>query len=365
MKQTSGAVHEIVGYVTGQPEAVSPPIYITWLAVSLSATSIGPSSGGTVYLKATANADLTNTPWVVGVYDDHGRLVDHACKTGSTCTVQAWMNGGTSPSYTAVIGSLPTTKARMGGGIVQAANAPAKPNLVDVQAKSTSIQPTHMLWGVDSCKSMTDIFSSIVGGFGTPEFWGRYLTDTVCPGITSGEVAIAAKYHIGLLPIYNDYNCSSVSYWSTGHDYAVSAVAAAERIGIPRGRLIVVDIEPPGAQCPGAASVDSGFIEGWYDGIHGAGYVPGYYGNGTAGSEFASAWCTAVTALPYIAQGSDLWSFEPSLEGGYAKPNAPSFSPYDTGCAGNMLAWQYELGGAINADVDQDEALSSLPLWYP
>jgi hypothetical protein len=371
LKETSSEVHELVGYVNGQPEAVSPPVYVTWLGVSLSATSIGPKTGGTVYLKATSNADLTNTPWVVGVYDQQGRLVDHACKS-STCSVQAWMNGGTAPSYTAFIGALPAAQPALGGKAVHAAPTPApnQPGLVDIQAKSSPVEPTHLLWGVDSCKPLTgnpggDLFWSVVGGFGTPEFWGRYLTDTVCPGLSSAEVSLASRYHMGLLPIYNDYNCSNVSYYSTGHEYAVEAAAAAQRIGIPKGRLIVVDIEPPGAQCPGAASVDSGFIEGWYDGIHQAGYVPGYYGNGTAGSEFASAWCSAVGALPNIAQGSDLWSFEPSLQGGYAKPNAPSFSPYDPGCAGNILAWQYELGGATNVDVDQDEALSSLPLWYP
>jgi len=49
--------------------------------------------------------------------------------------------------------------------------------------------------------------------------------------------------------------------------------------------------------------------------VSAAGHVPTYYGNGTAGSEFASAWCAAVTAQPAV--------------------------------------------------VDHDEALSTLPLWYP
>ena len=369
VKQTAGGVHEIVGYVNGKPEAVSSPIYVTWLAVSLSATSVGSSSGGSVSLKASLNGDLTSTPYVVGIYDQNGRLVDHACKTGASCSVQAWMSGSTTPTYTAVIGQLPAVHSSSPiGKLVQAATG--GPALVNVQAKSQAVQPTHVLYGVDSCKAIVgdpsgDLFSRIVGGFGTPEFWGRYLTDTVCPGISSAEVALAARYHIGLLPIYNDYNCSNVSYYDTGHGYAAAAVAAAQRLGIPKGRLLAIDIEPAGADCPGAANVDSGFIEGWYDGIRGAGYVPMYYGNGTAGSEFSSAWCSAVAALPQIASGSDLWSFEPSLLGAYSKPNAPSFSPYDTGCAGNIEAWQFQLGGTINADVDQDEALSSLALWYP
>jgi Domain of unknown function (DUF1906) len=371
MKQASGGTHEIVGYVNGQPEAVSAPIYVTWLAVSLSATSIGPSTGGTVYLRAVTNADLTSTPWVVGILDDKGRLVDHACKAGTSCSVQAWMSGGTTPSYTAVIGAVPAT-SKQDSSSHSAASPTTASALVDVQARSSSVEPTHLLWGVDSCKAMTgdpsgdEVFPTIVGGMGTPDFWGRYLTDTVCPGITSAEVALAAKYHIGILPIYNDYDCSNVVYYQTGHDYAAAAVDAAKRLGIPKGRVLAIDIEPYGAACPGAGSVDSGFIEGWFDGISGAGYVPVYYGNGTDGSEFANAWCAAVSALPSIAQGSDLWSFEPSLIGDFSKTVAPQYGPYSTGCPSNIEAWQYLLGSnGPDGDVDQDEALSSLALWYP
>src|SRR5438067_82433 len=75
MKQTTGGVHQIVGYITGKPEAVSMPVNVTWLRVSLAATSIGPKSGGTVNLRATANADLSGTPWVLGIYDQNGNLV--------------------------------------------------------------------------------------------------------------------------------------------------------------------------------------------------------------------------------------------------------------------------------------------------
>src|SRR5207247_7328317 len=124
--------------------------------------------------------------------------------------------------------------------------------------------------------------------------------------------------------------------------------------------IFAIDIEPPGDACPGAAYVDSGFIDGWYEGVHDAGYTPVYYGNGTAGSEFARAWCAAVSAVPSIGTGSDLWSFQPSLSGGFAKSSAPNYSPYDTGCPGNIEAWQYVLSAGNSVDVDQDEALSSL-----
>jgi Rv2525c-like, glycoside hydrolase-like domain len=368
LKETTGGTHELVGYVNGRPEAVSDPIDVTWIDVSLSATSIGPKTGGTVFLKATTNAALDNTPWVVGVYDQQGRLVDHACKTGNTCSVRAWMSDGTVPKYTAMVGTLAETNPTVLG---KAIHAVTTTNLVDVKARSRSVEPTHLLWGVDSCKAFIgtaeggNLYGAVVKRLGTPDFWGRYLTNTVCPGISARETALAHAQGMGILPIYNDYNCSNVSYYATGHQYAVEAVAAAQRIGISPGRVIAIDIEPYGAACPGAGSVDSGFIEGWFDGISDAGYIPVYYGNGTRGSEFARAWCAAVSTLPNIATGSDLWSFQPSLLGRFAKNHAPNYAPYDTSCAGNILAWQYVLSAGGYPDVDQDEAISSLPLWYP
>ncbi len=363
MKSTVGGVHELVAYVNGRPESVSTPVYVTWLSVKLSATTVGSGSGSAVYLKAVANADLTTTPWVIGIYDQQGRLVDHACKTGDTCSVQAWVEGKQKPSYTAIIGQLPHDPTSIVGGLTKTVTA--QPPLVNIQAKSGAVQPDHLLWGVDSCKAFDGLYWSVVSKLGTPEFWGRYLTDTVCPGISSAEVALARTEHMGILPIYNDYDCSNVSYYDTGARYAAAAVAAAQNLGIPTGRVLAIDIEPAGAECPGAANVDSGFIDGWFDGVFRAGYVPVYYGNGTGGSEFASAWCTAVSVVPAIARNSYLWSFEPSLLGDFNKTNAPGFGPYNTGCSGSTAVWQYTLSAGNTPDVDHDEALSSLPLWYP
>jgi glycoside hydrolase-like protein len=350
--------------------ATSNHVSVTWLSVAL-AGSPAYRVGGTVHLVATANADLTHTPWSIGILDERGHPVAPPCTAATTCSADVTVTSTTPPVFTAVVGAIPP--ARDQSKLVQLVQKVSGPiALANIQAQSAPFQPARLLWGVDSCKAMTgdpsgdEVFPTIVGGMGTPEFWGRYLTDTVCPGITSAEVALAAKYHIGILPIYNDYDCSNVVYYQTGHDYATAAVDAARRLGIPKGRVLAIDIEPYGADCPGAGSVDSGFIEGWFDGITGAGYVPVYYGNGTEGSEFANAWCEAVSALPNIAKGSDLWSFEPSLIGDYSKDVAPGYGPYSTGCPSNIEAWQYLLGSnGPDGDVDQDEALFSLALWYP
>jgi hypothetical protein len=111
--------------------------------------------------------------------------------------------------------------------------------------------------------------------------------------------------------------------------------------------------------------VDAGFIEGWFDGITSAGYVPVYYGNGTAGSEFGNAWCAAVSQRPETATYSYLWSFEPSLIASRFRVSAPAYSPYQPACAATVAAWQYTLSSGSNPDVDTDEALSTLPVWFP
>ena len=373
LTKSAGGTHQILAWVPGQPEVISQSITATWLGVSLSANATSLRSGGTVHLAAAANADLTNTPWSLGIYDQHGMLVGPACKTGSACSADVTLSTGDSPYFQAVIGAVPHLNAISSlGQLLSKVQRPT--SLVDIQARSTAMQPTRILWGVDSCKAFTSsptgadgIFHQVASRFGTPDFWGRYLTDTVCPGISSAEIAAAAHFHMGILPIYNQYNCSNVVGYDTGKGYAVAATAASASLGIPQGRAIAIDIEPPGAACPGAVNVDAGFVQGWFDGVVAAGYVPTYYGNGTGGSEFASAWCAAVSAQPALAARSYLWSFQPSLLGNFNKDNAPGYAPNQTGCAGNMAAWQYQIDSSMSApsDVDHDEALSTLPLWVP
>jgi hypothetical protein len=368
MTLASGGVHEIVGQVSGQPLATSPGITTTWLVATVSGKTTHPQMGGTVHLTATANTDLTNTPWSLGIYDQHGQLVGKACKTGNSCSADITLGSGPPPFFTAVIGSVPSPDSPTSvlGQVLRKLEGPT--SLVNIQARSVATQPTRILWGVDSCKSMTSIYPQVASRFGAPDFWGRYLTNTVCPGISAGEIATAAHLHMGLLPIYNEYNCSKVVGYGTGQRYALEAVSAATNLGIPKGRVLAIDIEPPGDACPGAVNVDAGFVQGWFDGIAAAGYAPTYYGNGTAGTEFASAWCAAVAAQPEVATHSYLWSFQPSLLGSFTKANSPGFAPYEPGCRSQMVAWQYQIDSSMSgppSDVDLDEALSTLPLWYP
>jgi hypothetical protein len=351
-----------------QSNLISP----TWLSVLIDAHMSSAAAGATIQIRAHSNADLTNTPWSIGILNDQNQLVGAPCKAGSTCLAQTIFNGGT-PKFSAAVGAVPTfdTTTTL-GQVLQKISGPTK--LINIQARSAAIPPrvTRVLWGVDSCKSFTSdpnggngLLPQVRAGLGMPDFWGRYLTQTVCPGISGAEIQAAHRHHMGILPIYNDYHCSHVVGYGAGHQYATEATEAAARLGIPQGRALVIDIEPPGDACPGAVNIDAGFIQGWYDGVTSANYVAAYYGDGTAGKEFGSAWCSAVTSRPEIGENSYLWSFQPSLLGRFSSANAPGFSPNTTGCPGHASAWQYVLSSGNDPDVDQDELVNDFPLWYP
>jgi hypothetical protein len=380
-KEQAGS-RSIVAFVSGDSEtspppsiqAQSSPITATWLGVTLNANTTHPQLGTAVFMRATANVDVTNTPWSIGIYDGNGELVSDPCKTGSSCTARVSITTGSTPWFTAVIGAArPIVQSTSSALVKLVTTVQTHASLLNVQVRSAPVQPTRLLWGVDSCKPFTadanaahGLYPTVTHFWGSPDFWGRYLTNTYnCPGISNAEIAAAATKQMGILPIYNNYDCSAVRGYNTGLRYASEAAAAAANLGIPGGTVLAVDIEPYGDQCPGAAKVDAGFILGWFDGITFAGYAPMYYGNGTAGSEFASAWCRAVALRPDVAMTSYLWSFEPSLVGRFTKARSPQYSPLVPGCAANMAAWQYMLSPGGRVDVDSDEAISQLPLWFP
>ena len=351
--------------------AVSDHLTVTWLSASIAGTSTF-QVGGQIHLTASTNADLTGTPWSLGIVDGKGHLVGPPCKTGLTCTATVAVSGSQTPRFSAVIGAVPSASRNQSrvGQVLQKATAPA--DLVDIQAQSGPVQPQRILWGVDSCKAFTgdptgEVIPGVQESLGNPDFWGRYLTSTICPGISWSEIYTAARMRMAILPIYNDYDCSAVSGYDTGMGYARIATAVAAHDTEPKGDVIAIDIEPPGAACPGAANVDSGFIRGWYDGVTAAGYVPVFYGNGTAGSEFGAAWCDAQSQDSHISWNSYIWSFEPSLDSsGWSRANAPVWQPQETGCPDYVAAWQYQLGSnSPDPDVDADEVLSTMPLWWP
>jgi hypothetical protein len=379
-KSLAGA-HSIVAFVASasdiQPspeiQAQSAPVTATWLGVSLEANTTSTRPGSPVFMLAKANVDVTNTPWSIGIYDQSGVLVSEPCKSGTTCSAQLTPATDSTPWFTAVIGAARPLIEGSSTLVKLVRTVQMHASLVNIQARSKPVQPTRLLWGVDSCKPITGdgsanagLYAQVTRHYGAPDFWGRYMTRTDnCPGLSSIEIGAAAYRHLGILPIYNAYDCNAVRGYDTGLRYGTEATTAAANLGIPQGTAVAVDIEPYGEQCPGAAHVDAAFIEGWYDGVLLASYVPLYYGNGTSGSEFGNAWCRAVSERPEVAIDSFLWTFQPSLLGRFTRASAPAFSPNRPGCSGNFAAWQYVLSSGATPDVDSDEALSTLPLWFP
>ena len=348
------------------------PVFVTWLSVNVAATTTN-QPGAVIHVYATTNAKMDGTPWTIFITDDLYTTVLKTCSTGSFCRADFTLPDGRTPAYTAFV-----ARARHGllGSLVARVTSTQSelPSPADIQARSTSVKPDRKLWGVDSCKAMTadssgssGLYPQVVAAYGgKPDFWGRYLTGTpYCPGISAAEVAAAHAQHVGILPIYNYYDCSVVSTYSIGMQYAGEAVTAAQSLGIPARTGLVVDIEPAEGACPGAASVDSGFILGWYDGVKRGGYVPIYYGNSAGDAPFANAWCSAVATRASIINDAIVWSFEPSLLGTYTKGTAPLYAPYWPGCNASLQAWQYELSAGSTPDVDQDQATGTLPLWFP
>ena len=359
----------------GLPKVIagSSPVQATWMIVDLQAGAT--TTGGTtaISLNATASTDMTDTPWAIYIYTSDGRLVGGPC-SAATCSATVNVQGTTPPSFYATIAPRvqagDSTSTQLQEVLDKVRSSAPRP---DVQARSASVVPSHIMWGVDSCNSYTDdptgasgLLQQVTSMLGTPDFWGRYLPTTgYCPALSATEIAAAHARHMAILPIYNDYDCSAVSGNATSTGYAAAAVQLAQSDSIPLGTAIAIDIEPPGDACPGAGNVDPAFIQGWYDQLIKAGYVPAFYGNTSAGSAFANAWCASVQQRPEIATNAYLWSFEPSLLGTFSKAGAPAYSPYTPGCAGKYAAWQYTISAGATPDVDHDEATSNFPFWYP
>ena len=60
----------------------SAPVSASWINVTLSASTTYPSQGGTAWLSASANVDLTNTPWSIFIYMSPRLLIDSPCHSG-------------------------------------------------------------------------------------------------------------------------------------------------------------------------------------------------------------------------------------------------------------------------------------------
>lgn len=215
------------------------------------------------------------------------------------------------------------------------------------------------LWGVDTASTLsTSLLNSIINTYGKPAFIGRYLNATAFTPIAASEASFIHSHGIHILVLESDAGHDTTM--SAGVARANQAIAKAHSLGIPKGTAIFSDIET-------RSKVDAGWIEGWYNTISAAGYVPGYYNNPFTGSSgFTSAYCSAVSSNGNIASRGILFSAEPST-GRTSAVHAPVFNPAFPHCngraTGHPLVWQYGLAGGNSVNVDTDELKSSVPLW--
>ncbi|GLV60308.1 hypothetical protein KDH_71280 [Dictyobacter sp. S3.2.2.5] len=219
--------------------------------------------------------------------------------------------------------------------------------------------PGQVLWGVDTTSAVNASFLSVVGNnYGTPQFIGRYIDAISFSPISSSEASYIHSRGIHILPILSDFGGDTGL--SKGVSRANDALSKASSLGIPKGTILVVDIESN-------SSIDSGYIQGWNDTIAAAGYVVGYYENPLPGSSgFNSAFCSAISADSAVAN-STLYASEPS-PGRTPASSAPAFGPTGLLCngqdrGGHTRIWQYGLQGSGSVNIDTDELQSSVPLW--
>jgi hypothetical protein len=347
----SPATHTFIAYVqtsSGTTAATSSTVYVTWLGVTLTADRSSLADGASANLTATANTDLTPSPYSLELFDQTTGTYLNSCGQCSAMIYAVSQLSATTHLYTAYISTSSTSYP--------------PPNIQN----SASHAVTWFFWGVDSAASIIDTYSSVVTTYnwGHPDFWGRYIGSGNTKDMSSSEATFAHNNGLMILAIYENIPCNSGTYIgeATGKSYAAGAISGAQSLQIPAGVAIFIGIEPP-ATCGG--SPDAGFIWGWFEGFVGSPYVAGYYGDGTGGSSFTSAYCSAVGSHSQIGSGSYVWSFEPSGNR-TPKGSAPAFAPNQPNCANQTIAWQYAIQpGTTLPNVDTDEALVGIPLWQP
>lgn len=189
------------------------------------------------------------------------------------------------------------------------------------------------VWGVDSARKVDQVLlSCVLQNFGTPKFWGRYLTDisNVSRGLTKMEISFLKSHNIKILPIYNVFD------QAVGREKGITAVRNAvfhaRRLGIPIDTAIFANVES-------FFSVDDEWLAGWTETMMTTGYKPGFYHDPIKGS-FPDAYCTAVKKNPQIAVQTILWSAEPQV-GVSTERKAPKFQPALPKCRANVWIWQY------------------------
>ncbi|GIO25548.1 glycoside hydrolase domain-containing protein [Ornithinibacillus bavariensis] len=203
--------------------------------------------------------------------------------------------------------------------------------------KSDDIQ-----WGVDSATyTDNDFLGCVIDNYGKPTIWGRYLGDKegVSAGLDSNEVKLLHESNIKILIIYNHVEDA------TGHDngveHAKNAIAMANKLGVPKGVAIFLDIEPN-------YPVDAEFIQGWYTTLADSSYQPAVYGVFDKDSDLLKAYNSMDKERQ---ENTIVWTAYPQAEI-TTKEDAPKYDPQGPENS-KLYGWQYGIEGkTCNIDTN-------------
>jgi hypothetical protein len=189
------------------------------------------------------------------------------------------------------------------------------------------------VWGVDSAAKVTEtLYSCVLSNYGSPKYWGRYLTDVpnVSDGLTKEEISFIRSKGTKVLPIYNVFT-EAIGY-EKGRIAARNAIFNARRLGIPKDIVLFANVE-------NFFEVNSEWIRGWVESLYPTGYRAGIYHDPVKG-DFRTEYCKAVKENNQIAVQTILWSAEPEI-GVTKERNAPRYNPATPKCQSNVWLWQY------------------------
>jgi hypothetical protein len=248
--------------------------------------------------------------------------------------------------------------------------------LAGAERSQAVTRPTLPLWGVDSASYVQSVLPPTEAEYGKPQFFARYISNNVaCNGHGLSAADAHALLSAGIDIALFDYTagCNQTNWHVTttaqGEKAAMTAVDAAEAIGVPAGVALYEDFEFD-------APVTSDFLEGYADWVaKNSKYLPGFYSN--SGALVRAAVCSSLSD-PNVASAL-YWASNPLYPPGRTSAqNMPGWDPGQLNCSGEQAGtppapqatgWQYarddSTGTPLPPNIDTDEYMGTTGLWRP
>ncbi|KKI93964.1 hypothetical protein WQ54_02195 [Bacillus sp. SA1-12] len=211
------------------------------------------------------------------------------------------------------------------------------------------------VWGVDSASPVDQtLYDCVKSRFGSPKYWGRYLTETPngSSGLTQKEIGFIKSKGIKILPIYNGHS-NAIGY-EEARIAVRNAVYHARRLGLPTNIVLFAYVDHH-------FKVDPDWIRGWVETLLPTGFRAGFYHDPVKG-DFAEAYFQAVQQNSEVAVESILWSAEPEI-GITSERKAPRFNPVKPKCKANVWLWTYGREAnkcPINTNLSDEKVINYL-----